>query len=137
MLEEWAKNPQIFLDEPTLQKIFAYPAGTVWDFFLHVLNRKLIPTPEQRIHAGYDSYVSSAAFTDEQVRILKTIRDIFSANLTSMGKVDARTIFRNPVYEQILGGNFDNVNRKFDGKLEKVIMDLTKSFQLPVVAPRD
>ena len=136
MLEEWAKNPQIFLDEPTLQKVFDYPAGTVWDFFLHVLNKKQIPSPEQRIHAGYDSYVSSAAFSDEQVRILKKIRDIFAANLSSQGKVDARTIFGNPVYEQILGGNFDSVNRKFNGKLDAVIMALTKSFQLPVIVSR-
>jgi type I restriction enzyme R subunit len=73
-VEEWVSKPKIWLDEGTLQRMYDYPAGSVLDFFLHVLGRKMIPTPQERIETGYEHFISSADFTEEQVRILRKSR---------------------------------------------------------------
>jgi hypothetical protein len=128
-VEEWVTKPKIWLDEGSLQRIFEYPAGSVWDFFLHVLGRKPIPTPLERIETGYDNFIASAEFNDEQVRILKKIKSVFASNLSSHGTVDARSIFQNPIYERVIG-SYDEVNGKFDGRLDAIIHEMAENFHL-------
>jgi hypothetical protein len=132
-VEEWVTKPKIWLDEGSLQRIFEYPAGSVWDFFLHVLGKKPIPTPLERIQVGYDNFISSADFNDEQVRILKKIKSVFASNLSSHGTVDARSIFQNPIYERVIG-SYDEVNCKFDDKIDEVIKELSDCFKLAKAA---
>jgi hypothetical protein len=132
-IEEWVTKPKIWLDEGSLQRIFEYPAGSVWDFFLHVLGRKPIPTPLERIETGYDNFITSAEFNDEQVRILKKIKSVFASNLSSHGTVDARSIFQNPIYERVIG-SYDEVNSKFDDKIDEVIKELSDCFKLAKAA---
>lgn len=129
-VEEWVTKPKIWLDEGSLQRMYEYPAGSIWDFFLHVLGTKPIPTPLDRIQAGYDNFISSADFNEEQVRILKKIKGVFASNLSSYGTVDARSIFQNPIYERVIG-RYDDVNRKFDGSLDTVIQEMADNFHLP------
>jgi len=128
-VEEWVTKPKIWLDEGSLQRIFEYPAGSVWDFFLHVLGRKPIPTPLERVETGYDNFIASAEFNDEQVRILKKIKSVFASNLSSHGTVDARSIFQNPIYELVIG-SYDEVNGKFDGRLDAIIHEMAENFHL-------
>jgi type I site-specific restriction endonuclease len=128
-VEDWVSKPEIWLDEGNLQRIFDYPAGSVWDFFLHVLDKRRIPTPLERIQVGYENYIRSAEFTDAQVHVLKLIKDVFVSTLSEHGTVDARTIFQNPIYESIIG-TYDEVNRAFDGKIDDVIKTMSDSFKL-------
>jgi len=130
-VEDWVTKPDIWLDEGSLQKMYEYPAGSIWDFFLHVLGKKRIPTPVERIENGYDTFICSADFNEEQVRVLKKIKSVFASNLSSYGKVDARTIFQNPIYERVIG-TYEDVNQKFDGNLDGVINKMTENFHLPM-----
>lgn len=126
---DFIKKPQIYMDEGQLQKIYDYPGGTAWDFFLHVLGIKSVPTPLERIKKGYESYIASTVFNDEQVRVLRKIKDIFASNINSYGKIDTSTIFGNPVYEGIIG-NFDNINELFEDKLGEVVEEMAQAFCL-------
>ena len=128
-VDEWVKNPEIYLDEGSLQRIFDYPAGSVWDFFLHVLGKRSIPTILDRIEMGYENFITSADFNEEQVRVLKKIKSVFVANLSSHGTVDARSIFQNPIYERLIG-SYDEVNRIFNGKIDEVIAELSNCFRI-------
>jgi hypothetical protein len=126
---DFIRKPQIYMDEGQLQKIYDYPGGTAWDFFLHVLGIKSVPTPLERIKKGYESYIASSVFNDEQVRALRKIKDIFASNINSYGKIDTSTIFGNPVYEGIIG-NFDRVNELFEGKMNEVVEEMAQAFCL-------
>ena len=124
---DFIRKPQIYMDEGQLQKIYDYPGGTAWDFFLHVLGIKSVPTPLERIKKGYESYIASSVYNDEQVRALRKIKDIFASSINSYGKIDTSTIFGNPFYESVIG-NFDSVNELFDGKLNEVIEEMAQAF---------
>jgi len=128
-VEDWVTKPEIWLDEGNLQRIYDYPAGSVWDFFLHVLGKRRIPTPLQRVQTGYENYIRSAEFTDAQVHVLELIKDVFVSTLSEHGTVDAQSIFQNPIYESIIG-TYDEVNRAFDGKMDEVIKTMSDSFKL-------
>lgn len=128
-VEDWVSKPEIWLDEGNLQRIYDYPAGSVWDFFLHVLGKRRIPTPLQRVQTGYENYILSAEFTDAQVHVLELIKDVFVSTLSEHGTVDAQSIFQNPIYESIIG-TYDEVNRAFDGKIDEVIKTMSNNFKL-------
>lgn len=128
-VEDWVSKPEIWLDEGNLQRIYDYPAGSVWDFFLHVLGKRRIPTPLQRVQTGYENYIRSAEFTDAQVHVLELIKDVFVSTLSEHGTVDAQSIFQNPIYESIIG-TYDEVNRAFDGKIDEVIKIMSDNFKL-------
>jgi type I site-specific restriction endonuclease len=129
-VEDWVSKPEIWLDEGNLQRIYDYSAGSVWDFFLHVLGKRRIPTPLERVQNGYDNYIRSAEFTDKQVEVLSKIKDVFIAAISEHGGVDARTIFSNPIYEQIIG-SYQDVNQLFDGRLDATVDTMQGNFQLP------
>lgn len=128
-IEDWVSKPEIWLDEGNLQRIYDYPAGSVWDFFLHAIGKRRIPTPFERVQNGYDNYIRSAEFNEAQVHALGLIKDIFIAALKEHGKVDARTIFGDPNYEQIIG-SYQDVNQLFDGRLDEIVASMQQNFQL-------
>jgi hypothetical protein len=126
-IKAWAAAPDIILSEEQLQRIYEFPAGTVWDFFLDVLGVKKIPTTRDRIEAGFESYVELYNFTPEQAGVLRKIKDAFVANLSSSGKVDLGAILANPIYARLIG-SFEEINQKFDGKLGEVVAEMRKTF---------
>lgn len=128
-IKEWASNPEIYLNEAQLQKIYEFPAGSVWDFFLAVLGVRKIPTTAERIEMGFDTYVSLYNFTPEQVEILRKIKNVFAANISAHGKVDLDAIFANPIYSRLVG-QFEEVNLKFEGQLKEVVAEMEKSFKI-------
>jgi type I restriction enzyme R subunit len=128
IIKDWAAAPDVILSEDQLQRIYEYPAGSVWDFFLAVLGVKRIPTTRERIEAGFDSYLALYNFTDEQATVLRKIKDAFVANLSSRGRVDLDAIFANPIYARLIG-DFEATNRKFDGKLREVVDQMQSSFK--------
>lgn len=122
-IKEWAQNPEVYLDESQLQKIYDYPQGSVWDFFLHAAQVKPIPTVEERIESAFDSYVQTYNFSDMQIKALERIKKIFAANVAERKRFTADDLFSNPVYEQIVGREED-LRGVFEGKFEKVMSDL-------------
>lgn len=128
LIKEWAAAPDVILTEEQLQRIYEYPAGSVWDFFLAVLGVKKIPTTRERIEAGFESYLGLYNFTDDQAKALHKIKDVFVANLSSRGRVDLDTIFADPIYARLIG-DFEEINRKFDGKLREVVDGMQGSFR--------
>ena len=128
LIKGWAAAPDVILSEEQLQRIYEYPAGSVWDFFLAVLGVKKIPTTHERIEAGFESYLGIYNFTDEQATALRKIKDAFVANLSSHGRVDLDAIFANPIYARLIG-DFEEINRKFDGKLRDVVAEMQDSFR--------
>jgi len=124
---KWLSLPNTFMDEGHLQKMYDYPEGSAWDFLLHALGKKKIPTPKERIEKNYLSYIHTYNFTDEQIVILKKIKDVFASNIASKKEIDIKEIFGNPIYERLIG-SYDTINQKFDGKFNLVINDLKQTF---------
>jgi len=128
LIKEWAAAPNVILTEEQLQRIYEYPAGSVWDFFLAVLGVRKIPTTRERIEAGFENYLGLYNFTDEQATALRKVKDAFVANLSSHGRVDLDAIFANPIYARLIG-DFEEINRKFDGRLREVVDQMQSSFK--------
>jgi len=42
LIRDWVGRPEIYLDEANLRRIYQFPQGTLWDFFLHAANVKKI-----------------------------------------------------------------------------------------------
>lgn len=125
---DWLKKPNTFLDEGHLQKMYDFPEGSSWDFLLHALGKKKIPTPKERIEKNYLSYIHTYDFTDEQIVVLKKIKDIFASNIASKREIDTKIIFGNPIYERLIGGSFEDINKKFEGKFNIVMNNLKMTF---------
>lgn len=130
---QWLSLPNTFMDEGHLQKMYDYPEGSAWDFLLHALGKKKIPTPKERIEKNYVSYIHTYNFTDEQIVILKKIKDVFASNIASNRDIDIKEIFGNPIYERLIG-SYDSINQKFDGKFNLVINDLKQTFGKGAIA---
>jgi len=130
---QWLSLPNTFMDEGHLQKMYDYPEGSAWDFLLHALGKKKIPSPKERIEKNYVSYIHTYNFTDEQIVILKKIKDVFASNLASNREIDIKEIFGNPIYERLIG-SYDSINQKFDGKFNLVINDLKQTFGKRAIA---
>ena len=60
-------------------------------------------------------------------------RTYLLAALQERGQIDVESIFSNPIYEHIIG-SYDEVNRLFDGRLDQVVKEMSKQFQLPRAA---
>ena len=127
-LLDWLSKPNTFLDEGHLQKMYDFPEGSAWDFLLHALGKKKIPTPKERIEKNYLSYIHTYDFTDEQIIVLKKIKDVFASNLASKRSIEEKEIFGNPIYERLIG-SYEEINMKFDGKFNLVITDLKNTFR--------
>ena len=123
---QWLSLPNTFMDEGHLQKMYNYPEGTAWDFLLHALGKKKIPTPKERIEKNYLSYIHTYNFTDEQIVILKKIKDVFASNIASNREIDIKEIFGNPIYERLIG-SYDSINQQFDGNFNLVLEDLKQT----------
>ena len=127
-IKAWAASPDIILTEEQLQRIYEFPAGSVWDFFLAVLGVKKIPTTRERMEVGFESYLSLYNFTLEQADTLRKIKDAFVANLSSLGRVDVDAIFANPIYARLIG-SFEQINQRFDGRLKETVSEMQKAFK--------
>jgi hypothetical protein len=127
-IKAWVAAPDVILTEEQLQRIYEFPGGSVWDFFLDVLGVKKIPTTRERIESGFDSYLQLYNFTPEQIQVLRKIKDAFVANLASHGRVDLDAIFANPIYSRLIG-NFEEANGKFEGRLREIVREMQGQFK--------
>ncbi|MEK9179782.1 MAG: DEAD/DEAH box helicase family protein, partial [Patescibacteria group bacterium] len=97
-IKMWTKNPNVYLDEGQLQRVYDFEQGSMWDFFLHALKIKAIPTPKERVEKGFESYIKTYNFNDKQIQILREMKDIVSANIAEKKRTTAQEVFNNPVY---------------------------------------
>ena len=88
----WLNQPELYLDEGNLQRMYDFPAGSVWDFFVNVLGVRKIPTPADRIESGFEQYLTLYNFTPKQVEVLGKIKQVFVANVSSGKPVDLEAI---------------------------------------------
>lgn len=130
-VEHWLKEPQLFLDEAQLQRMYEYPQGSVWEFMLHAMGIKKIPTPKERIESGFEAFLSqSEDLNDKQIRVLQKMKDIFATNLASHREVTLESIFANPIYEKIIGSR-DKVEKLFGGRLLEIVQKFKSSLNMP------
>jgi len=125
---KWLSQPNTFMDEGHLQKMYNYPEGSAWDFMLHALGKKKIPTPEERIEKNFLSYIHTYDFSDEQIVILEKVKKVFVSNIASKHAIDEKKIFGNPIYENLIG-SYESINQKFEGKLKTKIDELKHAFE--------
>ncbi|MGC8653500.1 MAG: type I restriction-modification enzyme R subunit C-terminal domain-containing protein, partial [Candidatus Kryptoniota bacterium] len=123
ILKDWIKNPEIYLDEEQLKKIYDYPQGNIWDFFLHAIEKRKIPSLEERIEKGFSECIKAYNFDDHQIVILKRITNILAQNYVKNRKLSPDDIFSSPVYEQIIGRKED-LQRIFSNNFESVLKNL-------------
>lgn len=131
-LKDWLRKPLTLMDEGHLQKMYNYPEGSIWDFMLHAFGLKKIPSPKERIERLYNTYLATYDFSDEQITILKKIKEIFVSNLASQKDVTIQDIFGNPIYERLIG-SYSEVNKQFDNNFDLVLSKLKSTFQRPSV----
>jgi len=120
---DWLRKPNTFLDEGHLQKMYNYPEGSAWDFLLHALGKKNIPTPKEKIEKNYNSYIHTYDFNDEQIKVLKKIKEVFVSNVSSKKDIEIKDIFGNPILERLIG-SYHDIDKKFDGRFNVVFNDL-------------
>lgn len=129
-IKTWMKNPNVYLDEGQLQKVYGFEQGSMWDFFLHALRIKTIPTPKERVEKGFESYIKTYAFDDKQIRILRDMKDIVSANIAEKKRITAQEVFNNPVFARIVGADYQEVNQVFDNRFPQVFEELQTTFKI-------
>lgn len=129
IIEEWAENPEVYLNEEQLKKIYQYPQGNLWDFFLHAIGVKQIPSLKDRIEDGFEAYIKIYDFTDEQIRILTRLKDILAANYLKNKQIKMDEIFSNPIFSQIVGDKKEVYNT-FGNNLEKVMVGFERSIRV-------
>ncbi|MCL4385481.1 MAG: DEAD/DEAH box helicase family protein [Actinobacteria bacterium] len=130
IIKEWAKNPEIYLDEEQLKRIYNYPQGNIWDFFLHATGVKSIPTLEERIEKGFEEFIKAYNFTnDEQVRILERIKNILAKNYINNKRLSSNDIFSSPIYEQIVGRK-EELDKVFQNRFSEILKYLEESIKI-------
>ena len=129
VVKDLIKNPEIYLDEGQLQKIYEYPQGTVWDFFLHAFGIKKIPTLKERVEQGFNGYVDTYNFTDDQIKALRRIKDIFVANKLEKKEITVDDIFANPIFEKLVGSKVE-IEKLFENKFGEVVKNLEEVIKI-------
>ena len=129
-LTTWSHNPKVYLDEGQLRKIYDYEQGSMWDFFLHGTGIKKIPTPKERIEKGYESYIKTYNFTDQQILILRKIKGFVSANIADKNHISPQEIFDNPFYVRAIGYDYQEVNQLFNNRFPCVFNELQTAFKV-------
>ncbi len=131
VIDGWLRNPDIYLDEGQLQKIYDYPDGSSWEFFLHGSDIKPIPTPKERIEQGFQAFIQSEnKFNDKQLQTLAKMKDVIVTNLSNRKDFGKDDIVANPVYRMIIGSS-DQIESIFDGNFSGVLNDMKKNLKLP------
>ncbi|MGZ8927247.1 MAG: DEAD/DEAH box helicase family protein [Methylobacter sp.] len=130
-IDEWLKKPDIYLDEGQLQRIYDYPDGSNWEFFLHGSDIKPIPSPKERIEQGFQAFIKAENhLNDRQLQTLKKMKDVFVSNLSSRKDISKDDIISNPVYRMIIGSS-DEIERIFEGNFAGVLNELKNNLKLP------
>lgn len=129
-INTWSRNPEVFLDEGQLRKIYDFEQGSIWDFFLHGSGIRKIPTPKERIEQGYESYIKTYNFNDRQIVVLRKIKGFISANIADKKRISPQEIFDNPFYARAIGYDYQEVNQLFDNRFPYIFNELQSTFRI-------
>ena len=129
-INTWSRNPEVFLDEGQLRKIYDFEQGSIWDFFLHGSGIRKIPTPKERIEQGYESYIKTYNFNDRQIVVLRKIKGFISANIADKKRISPQEIFDNPFYARAIGYDYQEVNQLFDNRFPCIFNELQTTFRI-------
>lgn len=129
VLKDWIKNPEIYLDEEQLKKVYDYPQGSIWDFFLHAIGKRSIPTLEERVEKGFSEYIKNYNFNDDQIKILEKIKKILAQNYVKDKRLNPEDIFSSPVYEKIVGRRED-LEKVFENNFNDVLKKMESAIYL-------
>jgi type I site-specific restriction endonuclease len=130
MLNVWSRNPEVFLDEGQLRKIYGFEQGSIWDFFLHGTGIKQIPTPKERIEQGYESYIRIYNFNKQQTDVLRYMKDTVIADIADKKYGSPQEIFDDPILAAIIGKDYNEVNQLFDNRFPSVFNELQTTFRI-------
>ena len=129
-INKWSQNPEVFLNEGQLRKIYDFEQGSIWDFFLHGAGIKKIPTQKERIEQGYESYIKTYNFNDQQISILRKMKGLISANIAEKNRLSPQEIFDNPIYARLIGHDYQEVNQLFENSFNYVYDELLTTFKI-------
>jgi len=129
-LNAWSRNPEVFLDEGQLRKIYGFEQGSIWDFFLHGTGIKQIPTPKERIEQGYESYIKTYNFNKQQTDILRYMKDTVIADIADKKYCTPQEFFDDPILAAIIGKDYNEVNQLFDNHFPSVFNELQTTFRI-------
>ena len=90
---------------------------------MHAIGIRRIPSIQERIEKGFEEYIETYNFTDEQIKILRRIKSILAKNYIKNKRLVLDDIFSSPIYEQIIGSK-EELNELFNRNFEKILGDL-------------
>ena len=79
-LESDLNNPELFITEEVLQKVYNQNKGTLVQFIKSILGHYKFPDPEERIRDAFQTYIieQNKQYSANQLNFIRTIQTVFS-----------------------------------------------------------
>lgn len=79
-LELTLNNPELYITEDVLQKVFSQNKGTLVQFVKNILGLYKFPDPDERIKDAFNTYVieNSKHYSADQLNFIRTIQTVFT-----------------------------------------------------------
>jgi type I restriction enzyme R subunit len=79
-LELTLNNPELYITEDVLQKVYAQNKGTLVQFVKNILGLYKFPDPAVRIKDAFDTYIieNSRRYNADQLNFIRTVQTVFS-----------------------------------------------------------
>ncbi|MCZ7392154.1 MAG: DEAD/DEAH box helicase family protein [Candidatus Methanoperedens sp.] len=79
-LEETLNNPELYITEDVLQKVYNRSKGTLVQFVKNILGLYKFPEPETRIKDAFNTYIieNSRHYSADQLNFIRTVQTVFS-----------------------------------------------------------
>ncbi len=79
-LELTLNNPELYITEDVLQKVFNQNKGTLVQFIKNILGLYKFPDPKERIRDAFNTYIieNSRHYSADQLNFIRTVQTVFS-----------------------------------------------------------
>lgn len=79
-LELTLNNPELYITEDVLQKVFSQNKGTLVQFIKNILGLYKFPDPKERIKDAFNTYIieNSRHYSADQLNFIRTVQTVFS-----------------------------------------------------------
>ncbi len=79
-LEVTLNNPELYITEDVLQKVYAQNKGTLVQFVKNILGLYKFPDPAERIKDAFNTYIieNSKHYSADQLNFIRTVQTVFS-----------------------------------------------------------
>jgi type I restriction enzyme R subunit len=80
-LEMTLNNPELYITEDVLQKVYAQNKGTLVQFVKNILGLYKFPDPKERIRDAFNTYIieNSRHYSADQLNFIRTVQTVFSS----------------------------------------------------------